>query len=149
MSASNPSISSRPAPTHLWIIGILALLWNAVGAFDFLATQLQLEFYMGSFSEEALEYFYGLPGWVVVTWAMGVFGAFLGSAALLARRRWAVGLFAISLVGILLTGFQNFYLSEGMEIMGTVGVVFSIVLILVAVFLLQYSRHMVRKGVLQ
>ena len=26
------------APVHLWIVGILAVLWNAVGAFDYFAT---------------------------------------------------------------------------------------------------------------
>ena len=34
----------RPkTPKHLWIVGILALLWNFMGAFDYLATQLKLE----------------------------------------------------------------------------------------------------------
>lgn len=37
-------------PVHLWIVGGLALLWNAVGAFDYLATQLQFEPYMSGFS---------------------------------------------------------------------------------------------------
>ncbi|MCP4895894.1 MAG: hypothetical protein GY906_02880, partial [bacterium] len=36
----------RGTPIHLWIVGVLALLWNAMGAFDYLATQLKLEFYM-------------------------------------------------------------------------------------------------------
>ena len=26
------------APVHLWIVGILAVLWNAIGCFDYYAT---------------------------------------------------------------------------------------------------------------
>jgi hypothetical protein len=31
---------------HLWIVGVPAFLWNFMGAFDYLATQLKLESYM-------------------------------------------------------------------------------------------------------
>ena len=44
----------RRTPVHLWIVGVLALLWNLMGAFDYLATQLELEFYMSGFTEEQL-----------------------------------------------------------------------------------------------
>jgi len=38
---------TRPrTPVHLWIIGVLALLWNMMGAFDYLATKLQLDFWV-------------------------------------------------------------------------------------------------------
>ena len=38
---------ARPrTPVHLWIIGVLALLWNMMGAFDYLATKLQLDFWV-------------------------------------------------------------------------------------------------------
>ena len=32
------------APVHLWIVGFISLLWNAMGVFDYLATKLRLEF---------------------------------------------------------------------------------------------------------
>ena len=31
------------APMHLWIVGVLSLLWNAMGVFDYLATKLRLQ----------------------------------------------------------------------------------------------------------
>ena len=36
-----------------------------LGAFDYLATQLQFEPYMSQFTEEQLSYFYGFPAWAV------------------------------------------------------------------------------------
>ncbi len=57
---------TRTTPLHLWIVGALSLLWNAVGAFDYLMTQTRNQAYMSDFTPEQLEYFYGFPAWVGV-----------------------------------------------------------------------------------
>ena len=69
-------------PFHLWIVGILAVLWNAIGAFDFIATQYKIESYMSQFTPEQLEYFYGFPLWMEVAWAVAVWGSLLASFGL-------------------------------------------------------------------
>ncbi len=86
-------------PRHLWIVGVLSLLWNAVGAFDYSASQLRIESYMSQFTPEQLAYFYGFPAWAVAAWAIAVWGALLGSLCLLLRKAWAVWLFGASIVG--------------------------------------------------
>lgn len=136
-------------PVHLWIVGGLTLLWNAVGAFDYVATMIEFEPYMSGFSEEQLEYFYGFPAWVVSTWAIAVWGAFFGSIALLLRSRWAVGLFGASLVGFVLTSVYSFFLSNGIEIMGGAGVAFSAAVGIVAILLFLYARRMSAREVLR
>jgi hypothetical protein len=65
--------ANTKTPMHLWIIGILSLLWNAVGAFDYSATQLRLESYMSQFTAEQLEFFYGFPAWTKAFWAIALF----------------------------------------------------------------------------
>ncbi|CAN5516268.1 hypothetical protein BH23BAC4_BH23BAC4_07940 [soil metagenome] len=147
--AASRSVGRRPV--HLWIVGIVSLLWNSIGAFDYLMTQLQAEWYMGSFSAEQLEYFYGFPAWAVAVWAIGVWFAVGGSVALLLRSRWAVYLFGISLAGLALTTLYTNVLSDGMAAMGgSIGyVIFSIVLWLVLIGLLVYSIAMARRGVLR
>ncbi|MBY6203589.1 hypothetical protein [Halomonas denitrificans] len=136
-------------PMHLWIVGILSLLWNAMGAFDYLATKLRLEFYMNMFTEAQLAYFYDLPLFFTVFWAVGVWGALFGSVALLLRRRWAVALFALSLVGMIVGSIYTLFLSDGIEIMGAGGAIFSAVIFVVGVFLLVYARRMAAAGVLR
>ena len=69
-------------PVHLWIVGILALLWNAVGCFDYFATQTKLESYMSNFTPEQLEYFYGFPAWADAAWAIAVWGSLLAAVGL-------------------------------------------------------------------
>lgn len=150
MAVSNPegSAASRPTPIHLWIVGVLSLLWNAMGAFDYLATHLRLDFYMSQFTQEQLAYFYNYPSWAVAGWAFGVWGALAGSIGLLLRRRWAVWAFAVSIAGMIVTSLYTLVLSNGLEIMGAGNLVFTVVIWAVAIFLLQYARAMASRGVL-
>lgn len=139
----------RPStPVHLWIIGILVLLWNAMGVFDYIATQIPIESYMSQFTQEQLDYFYGFPAWMNAVWAISVFSGLLGALALLLRKSWAVWLFGLSLLSAILATIYCFGLSDGMEVMGTTGLVFSVVMLAIAVFLVFYARAMSRRGVL-
>lgn len=139
---------THQVPLHLWIVGVLSLLWNAMGCFDYLATKLRLDFYMSQFSEAQLEYFYGFPAWMSVFWALGVWGALLGSLALLFRSRWAVALFALSLLGMIVSTVHTVFLSNGLEVMGSGAAAFSAVIFAIGVFLLVYARRMSARGVL-
>jgi len=146
-------VKPRPAgpvrtPIHLWIVGILALLWNALGAFDYLATELRLDFYMSQFSTEQLDYFYGFPAWMVACWAIAVWGSLLASIGLLLRRRWSVGLFGLALLAMAVTMVHNFLLTNGAEIMGQGAAIFSVVIVVIAIILFLYARWMARQGVL-
>ena len=135
-------------PVHLWIVGILALLWNAVGAFDYLATEMRLDAYMSQFSQEQLDYFNGFPAWVVACWAIAVWGSLLASIGLLLRRRWSVWLFGVALVGLAATTIHNFVLTDGAEIMGSGAAIFTVVIWVISIALFLYARWMGRRGVL-
>jgi hypothetical protein len=135
-------------PVHLWIVGIVALLWNFMGAFDYLATQLKLESYMGQFTQEQLDYFYGIPAWAVSGWAIAVWIGLIGSIGLLIRRKWSVVAFAISLVGLAVSSIYSLLLSDGLEIMGGTATVMTALIWVLAVFLVWYSRQQAKAGVL-
>lgn len=144
----NDSTSTK-TPWHLWVIGIIGLLWNAMGAFDFIMTMTKNEDYMAAFTEPQLEFFYSFPGWVVGAWAIAVFGAVFGSLALLARSKFATPIFGLSLLAMVATTIHNFGMSNGYEIMGIVGTIFTVVIFLIAAFLVWYSFTLSRKGVLR
>ena len=140
--------TTAKAPVHLWIVGALSLLWNAVGAFDYSATQLRLEFYMSQFTLEQLEYFYTFPPLMDAAWAIGVWGSLLGSVSLLLRKRWAVWLFAASILGLAVSTVYNFILSDGMAVMGSGAAMFTAVIWVIALLLFFYARAMAKRGVL-
>jgi hypothetical protein len=141
--------TATKAPVHLWIVGILAVLWNAVGCFDYYATQSKLESYMGQFTPEQLEYFYGFPMWADAAWAIAVWGSLLASIGLLLRKAWAVWLFGLAILGMAATAVYSFVLSDGMALMGSGAVYFTIVIWAIALFLFFYAKAMARKGVLR
>ena len=141
--------ASVKTPAHLWIVGILAVLWNSVGAFDYSATQLRLESYMANFTPEQLEYFYGFPAWADGAWALGVWGSFLGSLTLLLRKSWAVWLFGISILGLAGTTVYNFVLTDGQAAMGEGATAFTAIIWAIVLFLFFYSKAMDKRGVLQ
>jgi len=148
MNEMNTGETRPKTPIHLWIVGILALLWNAMGAFDYLATELQLEAYMEGFTEEQLAYFYGFPSWVVAFWAFAVWGGLLASVGLLFRRKWSVWAFGVSFAALVVTSIWNFGMSNGAEIMGSVGVFFSVVIWIISIFMLVYAWWLAKRGVL-
>jgi len=139
----------RSVPRHLWVVGIAALLWNAMGAVDYLMTETKNAAYMGSFTPEQLEYFYSYPAWAISTWAIAVWGGVLGSVLLLLRRRLAFPVFVASFLGLVVTNVYTLILSPGIEMMGGAGgLVFTGVIVLVSILLIVYSNAQAKRGVL-
>jgi hypothetical protein len=147
---ADPTQSAK-TPWHLWVVGGLSLLWNAVGALDFTMTQTDNEAWLKGFTQEQLAYIHGFPLWSVFAWGVGTWGSFLGSVMLLCRRGLAFHLFAASLAGALGTTLYSFGLSDGLRIMGGgVGmVVFNGIILTVSVLLLVYAKNMRKRGLLR
>src|SRR5205085_4851208 len=91
--------ASARAPAHLWIVGILTLLWNGFGCFDYFMTKTNNQGYLSQMPADAVAYANSLPGFATFFWAIGVWGGLAGAILLLMRSRHAVLAFAVSLVG--------------------------------------------------
>lgn len=144
-----PTVERR-TPVHLWIVGILALLWNGYGCYDYVMTTTGDEAFLSQFPAEWVAYWQGLPAWTTGAWALGVWGGLIGAVLLLMRSRYSVWAFALSLLGAVVgLGYQMF--AAEMPAGMTEGVMAAIpwVIILIAVFLLWYSWSMDKKGVLR
>lgn len=148
MSESGSTPNTR-TPRHLWVVGVLSLLWNSIGAWDYLMSQTRNQAYMSAFTPEQLAFFYGLPVWAESAWATGIWGGVLGTLLLLGRRRIAVWVFLASLAGAVVTTFHTYVVADGMRIMGGAGsLAFASMIVLVALGLFLYARTMDKKGVL-
>ncbi|HEX8364668.1 MAG TPA: hypothetical protein VF603_05225 [Allosphingosinicella sp.] len=138
------------APVHLWIVGVVAILWNAFGCVDYLMTQTQNEAWLAQFTPEQRAYFDSFPTWLHGFWALGVWGALLGSLLLLMRSRHAVTAFAVSLVGLAVSTFYTrtqTTMPEGLDTPQMVGI--QIVIWVAAIFFLVYAMKMRARGVLR
>ena len=139
---------TQKTPKHFWIISIVALLWNLMGAYDYLMTQTKNEAYMSKFPPEQLEFFYGLPLLIVSTWAIAVWGGLLGAALLLLRKGMAVWVLLASFLCMVVTTIHNYFIADGVKVMGSTGVIFTILIFVIALGLFLYARAMKSRGVL-
>jgi hypothetical protein len=147
--ADTQASPARRTPLHLWVVGVITLLWNAMGCFDYLMTETRNEAYLKQFTPEQIAYFTSFPAWTVAFWALAVWGGLAGSILLLLRKRFAYPVFAVSFVSMLVTSVYSYGFSNGLEAMGGVGtLIFSAVIFVVALFLVLYARAMVKRGVL-
>lgn len=136
------------APWHLWLVGTLGLLFNSVGSFDYFMTQTQNESYRGRFTSEQLEVLYGFPAWLVVFWALAVWGGALGALLTLLRKRLAVPVLFASLLAMIVTAIHNFASANGLYETGGTGPGFILVIFVVALGLWLYAQAMGARGVL-
>lgn len=141
----------RKTPVHLWIVGVVSLLWNAVGAFDYTMTKMQNAEYLAAFTPEQQAWFASFPLWANIGWALGVWGSVLGSLLLLARSRHAVSAFAVSLVGLAISCIYQFGLHYGdlMRLFGTFPMIFTAIIWLILIALFVYARKQAAAGVLR
>jgi hypothetical protein len=137
-------------PLHLWIVGALAVLWNAFGCFDYLMTQTRNAHYLANFTDPQRAYFESFPIWMEAAWAFGVWGAMAGSLLLLVRSRHAVTAFAVSLAGLAVsTVYQYGLATPPAEMMSGAMIGMNLVIWVVAIGLLVYAMRMRRRGVLR
>ena len=137
-------------PVHLWIVAILATLWNAFGCFDYLMTQTGNDQYLAHFADPQRVYFESFPMWMEAAWACGVWGGLLGSLLMLARSRHAVAAFAVSLAGLAIGTIYQYVLNSPPADMMTGGMIaMNVIIWAVAIGLLLYSIRMRTRGVLR
>lgn len=140
-------------PWHLWLVGVLSLLWNGFGAWDFIQTTTRGEAYMRAmgFGDDMIAYYNAMPTWMYGPWILGVWGAVIGSILLLARRRWAVVAFALSFLGALISLIYGKLIdppptpTPEMAAMAWM----PYLILLIAAFLLWYALAMAKRGVLR
>lgn len=159
MDDAEPMLVDAPArsgrtPWHLWVVGIVSLLWNAIGPLDYTMSMLHNRPYiaaatkgMGVTADEMIAYIDSFPAWSNAFWALGVWGAIVGSVLLLMRSRYAVWAFGVSLLGLAVT--TAYHASAAKPDWADQGLALTLGIWSIATFLLIYAVSMKNKGVLK
>lgn len=140
------------APVHLWIVGVLGLLWTGMGVFDYSLSKLRGHdwYRQAGMSEAQIAYMDAMPAWATALWALGVWSALLGVVLLLARSRLAVPVFAASLLIYVLSAGSGWLVLGGGEVMGGAGnIAFQLAILAGCIFFWLYSRAMAGRGILR
>ncbi len=138
-------------PWHIWLIGVIALLFNSIGVFDFVMSLAQGADYQASagMTPEQIAYYQQLPAWMMAAWGVGVCGAFLASILLLLRRKLAMPVFVLSLIAFLVSLLHTYVLTDGGAIMGQQNAITSAVIAVLLAFFSWYAWAMAARGVLR
>ncbi len=125
-----------------WIITLFMLLWNIMGCVNFFV-QMNPEM-ISSYRENEQAIIQGRPLWATTGFAIAVFGGAIGCVILLLKKSFAVYLFIVSLLGVLVVTAHS--LGVGIEF--GPGEIIGIILMptIVAVFLIWYSVYAKNKG---
>ena len=136
-------------PWHLWLVGVIAVLFNAIGAFDHVMSMTQGASYMASagMTPAQIAHYQEMPLWMMVVWAVGVWGAMLGSVLILLRRKLAFPVFTVSLAAFLVSLIYTYVLTDGGEIMGGQMTITSVVITALLLFFMSYSWLMPKRSV--
>ena len=98
--------------------------------------------------EKVLKMVLNTPSWVMVAFALAVFGGLLGSILLLSRKKTAKPVFLVSLIAIVIQMSYNVFLSGAMEVYGPGVMVMPIMVIGFAIFILTFTKKSEDKGLL-
>lgn len=145
--------SAQPVriPTHLRVVGILSLLWNAFGAYDYIMTQTGgLEYFesMG-FDAEAYAWYQAHPAWATAGFAVGVWLSLAGAVLLLMRSRHAALAFLLSFVGAVVSFCYQFISERPASLDGPAAILMPIAILLIILLQWYYARRQTKAGVLK
>lgn len=138
-------------PWHLWVVGVVSLLINAFPVADFTLTNMQNEFWLSPLTAAQRSFILGAPLWADAFWALGGFGAFIGSLLLLMRSRHAVTAFISSIIGLAgSTLYQHVLQGETTrELFQNVALYVTLTIWVIMLALLFYARAMKAEGILR
>lgn len=143
------SEAGTKVPMSFWIVAGIATAWNLIGLMIYYQQMtVTPEVLAQSLSPEQVTFLTQTPAWATSAYAIAVNAGLLGSILLLLRKAWAIPLYALSLVAILVQDLHAFVLADGLSVWGTNGLILPAIVIVIAVFLLVYSRNAKARGLI-
>ena len=127
-------------PMWFWSMGVIALIWNAMGVMAYLVQAYMTPEALAALSEAEQALNANVPAWATAGFAIGVFGGAAASIFLLMRKRIAYLLFVISLVGVFVQNLHTFFMSNTIEVMGSQAIIFPLLIVLIGIGLILLSK---------
>jgi len=126
------------------------LVWNVIGLMFYyqqstLTPQIMMDLGM---APQQIAHITNTPAWGHSGYAIAVNAGVLGAIFLLLRKAWAVPMFVISLLGALVQDLDAFVLRDAIEAWGSSAVFLPLLVVVICVVEIWYSRAAKEKGLL-
>lgn len=138
-------LNGRPN-INFWIIGGAALVWNLIGLIFYIGQVTMSPDALAKMTEAQQDFFTTTPVWATAAFAIAVNAGVLGSLFLLLRKTWAVPMFVISLLAVIVQDADAFGMRGAFNVLGVNGVIIPSMVFIIAIALLLYSRTTQRRG---
>ena len=145
---TDPSV--RPdlsVPIWFWIVSGILLAWNLMGLAVFGMTMSMIgnseALKAAGLSDDAVDLMNSTPAWVNVAFGVAVVFGVIGCIVLLLRKKSAIPVLAVSLLGVLAQNTYLYFLSNSVEVMG-VGL--SPIVMVVAIALVPFAMFCAKQG---
>jgi hypothetical protein len=145
------SAGNAAKPTFaFWVIASIALLWNLIGLYQYyVGVTLTSETLAARFTPEQVAIIEATPVWVTSATAIAVTAGVIASILLLLRLSLAVPLFIVSLIALIVQDIYVFGMSDSLAAFGVQPLILQGIVLLIALFLVAYSRTQRLRGVLR
>lgn len=134
-------------PAWYWVVGIVLLLWGAAGVFAFYSQMTtpydQMVAEMGKLAADCIK---GMPTWLWWVYGVAVWSGILGTVSLLLRRVWALPLYLVSLVAVIVQFGYSFLVAKIQLLMGWGAAAFPAFIILMAIVQLSFAAQAKKRG---
>lgn len=135
----------KKPPASFWIINGILLLWNLMGVNQYFQQAFRTEAFKAMYTEEQFNMICNAPAWSTGAFALAVFGATLGSIAMLLRKKWAKTLFTISFIAIIIQMYYNFVIIDSIAVYGPGAMAMPVMIVILALFSIGYAKYAEKK----
>jgi len=141
----NDEVTTAPPTIFYWISGV-ALLWNLFGIMAYLGQVTMSPEVLAEMPAERRALFENVPPWATSAYAIAVNAGALGCLLLLIRKSISIPVLAVSFVAVLVQMAHAFFMTNSIEVLGWSSVVFPLVIILIAAYLVWFAMDARKKG---
>lgn len=138
------SQSKQAVAWSFWVIAGFCFVWNLMGVMAYLS-EFNAE-NMASLPDAQRALIEQRPPWATAAFAVAVWGGALGCLLLLARKAVAFYVLVASLAGVIVQMCYNLFLAESTAVYGPFETTMAVLIPLIAVFLVWYSKFAQSRG---
>jgi hypothetical protein len=132
-------------PWHLWVVAVLTLLWNGLGAVTIALAQAGR---LSGLSADEAAYYAAQPLWLMISTNIATFAPLAAAVVLLVRSRLAVWLFGVSLALVLVNNVYDLTAGTSRMLANQGALIVTIIIAVIAVLQLVYANAMKKRSVL-
>ena len=140
-------ISKQTPPFWFWIIAIIGLIWNGLGVNQYLHQAYKTDTLKKMYPDpKILDMVLNTPSWVMAVFAVAVFFGLLGSLLLTLRKKWALPLFVISLLGIIAQTVYTIFMSGAIDVYGYGALLMPLTILMLGLVFIIFSKKSIKQG---